>query len=125
VLLLNDCLLLLLFTSLSTQSGHFWIYPRTLYTATHITQVAALGYFIRALITRMKVRHGSGRIQRKLTFKMAICFERPIRNGFNNTGICPCNLNISAQEEFAAAETKDRTQISNCDRVGPSGLTTD
>jgi hypothetical protein len=28
VLLLNECLLLLLFISLSTQSGNFWIHPR-------------------------------------------------------------------------------------------------
>jgi hypothetical protein len=30
VLLLNECLLLLLFISLSTQSGNFWIQPSTL-----------------------------------------------------------------------------------------------
>jgi hypothetical protein len=31
VLLFNECLLLLLFISLSTQSGNFWIHPRTLH----------------------------------------------------------------------------------------------
>jgi hypothetical protein len=31
VLLLNECLFLLLFISLSTQSGNFWIHPRTYY----------------------------------------------------------------------------------------------
>jgi len=29
MLFLNECLLLFLFISLSTQSGNFWIHPRT------------------------------------------------------------------------------------------------
>jgi hypothetical protein len=46
-------------------------------------------------------------------------------NGFRNTGICPFDPNVFAEEEFAAADTTDRPQITICDRAGTSGPITD
>jgi hypothetical protein len=46
---------------------------------------------------------------------------RNAENGFPNNGICPFDLNFFAEEEFAAADTTDRPQISNCDEAGTNG----
>jgi hypothetical protein len=50
---------------------------------------------------------------------------RNAENGFRDTGIYPFDPNVFAEEEFAAVDTIDRPQISNCDRAGTSGLMTD
>jgi hypothetical protein len=82
VLLLNECLLLLLLISLSTESGNFWIYPRTLPSANddeHILKVTVTAIRINSLknnimdIQKKQKDQGTGSLLFQFTKLQYVC----------------------------------------------------